>query len=300
MTKLPRLEPGAHIRVVSPASSIEPAKIEKGVAVLEAEGYRVTLGANVFERDGYLAGTDGARAADLQDAFADPGVDCVFCSRGGYGCARLLPLLDLDRMAASGKLLVGFSDVTALHTALNRRGLPTLYGPMLLTLGSDRAPWVTQSLLRAMRGEDSIVTEAPAGKTLVPGRAQGVVTGGCVCLIASSLATPEAIETEGKILLLEDVDEPAHRVDSMLTQLRNGGFLQRAAGIVVGEMTGTDDQPKDGIGHWDWRRIVQDRVGDLGVPAVFDFPFGHAMHILTLPLGVPATLDAEKGTLLYA
>jgi muramoyltetrapeptide carboxypeptidase len=285
------------VRVVSPASPLTPDQAQDGVALLESQGYRVTLGQHVYDRDGYLAGTDEARASDLMDAFEDPDVACVVCSRGGYGCARLLPFLDLDHMAASGKMFCGFSDVTTLHLALNRRGLVSMHTPMLITWSVEREPWVVDSFLSLLKGVAAAPEGAKRGETLVDGVAEGVLTGGCMCLIGDSLSTPDAIDTTGKIVVLEDVDENPHRVDALLTHFLNAGLLQRAAGLVIGEMTNTDEKTDPKIGAWPWRRIVEDRVRPLGVPAVVNFPVGHMKTMLSVPLGVSARLDAGAGTL---
>jgi muramoyltetrapeptide carboxypeptidase len=287
------------VRLVSPASPIAPEKVAPFTKMLEDWGYRVTAGRHAFDSDYYLAGTDADRARDIQDAFADPEVDAVFCTRGGYGCARLMPLLDLDAIAASGKLFLGFSDLTTLHLALNRRGLPTLHAPMALTFTVDREPWVYTSLSNVIAGNDPVVREAPSGVTLVPGLAEGVVTGGCLCLLTDSIGTPDPFECEGKIVLIEDVDENPHRIDAMLTHLRLSGTIEKAAGIVVGEMTRTDDKPDESIGAKPWREIVRDRLGDLDVPCITEFPFGHCKNMLSLPLGIRASLDAGAGTLTY-
>jgi muramoyltetrapeptide carboxypeptidase len=287
------------VRVVSPASPLTPEQTAAGIALLESEGYVVALGEHVYDRDGYLAGSDEDRATDLMRAFTDPGVSCVMCSRGGYGSARLLPLLDLDAMAASGKMFCGFSDVTTLHLALNRRGLVTMHMPMLITLSVDREPWVVESFKNLLKGDASAPGGAKKGESLVGGTAEGLVTGGCMCLLGDSLATVDALETDGRILLLEDVDESPHRVDALLTHLLNVGLLQRAAGIVVGEMTNTDEKADPKIGAWTWRRIVEDRVQPLGIPTVVDFPIGHMKTMLSVPLGVRARLDADAGTLTF-
>lgn len=297
MTKPRALRPGAHVRVVSPSSGLNPDQVELGVETLRDMGYVVSFGEHVFDRHYYLAGADADRAKDLQEAFADPTVDCVMCARGGYGAARILSMLDLDAMAASGKAFCGFSDITTFHLALNRRGLATFHTPMMITLSVPREPWVVESLARLLRGEDPFGVDYPRAQTLTPGQAEGEVTGGCLCLLADSLSTPDPLETEGKIFVIEDVDENPHRVDALFTHMRNAGLLQRAAGIVIGEMTRTDERSDPSIGSWPWREIVADRVADLGVPAVVGFPFGHMPNMLSVPLGVRARLDADAGTL---
>jgi muramoyltetrapeptide carboxypeptidase len=291
------LWPGDEIRIVSPASPVEEGQLAQGIALLKGAGYRVTSGKHVFARAGFLAGTDGERAADLDEAFGDDRVACVFCARGGYGSARLLGLIDLDRAAASGKLFCGFSDITSLHLALNRRGLATAHAPMLLTLSTPRPSWVRESLLALLAGGDPLAVASPRAETVVPGTAEGVLTGGCLCLLCDSLATPDPLDAEGAILLIEDVDEPPHRVDAMLTHLLRAGVIQRAAGIVVGEMTRTDEKADPAIGAAPWREIVHERLAPLDLPMVLGYPFGHATAALSVPLGVRARLDAREGRL---
>ena len=293
------LTAGSTIALVSPASPLPESKLEAMLGILDSEGYSVKLMPNALASDEYLAGTDTQRAADLQAAFDDDEVDAVLCTRGGYGCARLLEHLDLDRIAQSGKMFLGFSDITTLHLALNRRGFPTVHSPMAITLSTPRQEWVYESFKRTLRGDNQIPIEAPNAATVVGGVAEGVVTGGCLCLIGDSIGTADSIDCAGKIVLIEDVDENPHRIDAMLTHLRNCGQIQQAAGILIGEMTRTDERVDEGIGGKPWRDIVRDRLGDLGIPLAIDYPFGHAPQMLTLPLGIHARFDADAGTLTY-
>lgn len=293
------LKPGARIRIVSPASPIKEEKLGPITALLESEGYVVERSRYALADDVHLAGDDRQRAEDLTEAFRDPSVNAIICSRGGYGSARLLPYLNFDKLAASSKLLLGFSDITTLHLALNRRGLPTIYAPMAVTLTVQREPWVIESFKRALKGIVETPDGVPPGETMVKGSVEAEVTGGCLCLITDSLATPESIDCEGKIVLIEDVDEAPHRVDAMLTHLLNAGQIQKAAGIVVGEMTRTDEKPDESIGGKPWRVIVEERLKPLGIPTIVNYPFGHAPNMLSLPMGVKARLEADKGTLTY-
>jgi muramoyltetrapeptide carboxypeptidase len=293
------LKSGSLICLVTPASPIAADKVERATALLEENGYRVKLGESVFASDSYLAGSDAERAADLQRAFDDPEVDAVFCTRGGYGCARLFPYLDLDRIASSGTMFLGFSDVTALHGALNRRGMPTVHAPMALTLAFDREPWVYESLLAVLRGDDPVHADAPKGQCVVDGVADGLLVGGCMCLVCDTIGTPEEVAFNGNLLLLEDVDEAPHRVDAMLTHLLNSGRAECVAGFVVGEMTRTDEKIDEGIGGKPWREIVRDRLEPLGKPLIIDFPVGHAKNMLSMPLGISARLDAREGSVSY-
>lgn len=290
------LRRGDTIALVSPASPVSKENLELAVSFLEGAGFNVWHSPGVNRPGAYLAGTDAERAADLMEAFTRPGIDAVLCSRGGYGCARLFPFLDLNIIAASGRILAGFSDITTLHLALNRRGLPTLHAPMALTLSNQKSPWVYDSLLTGLTGGTAVPAEAPVGRCVVPGTAEGVTIGGCLCLLCDSIGTPNALETGGKLLFIEDVDENPHRVDAMLTHLRNSGLAAKASGIVIGEMTRTDERVDAGIGGSPWRDIVRDRLADLNIPVMTDYPFGHVKDMLTIPLGVRARMDAEAGT----
>lgn len=294
-----KLAPGDAIRIVSPASPLLPEKTDFVRDLLVKEGYQVEFAESCFAQDHYLAGTDQERAKDLMNAFADPKVKAVLCARGGYGCARLFPYLDLDAIAASGKMFLGFSDITTLHIALNNRGLPTVHAPMPLTMAYPRDSWVHSSFLASLKGEPTVVPEAPKGTAMVSGIAEGMLVGGCLCLICDSIGTPNSIDVEGRILLIEDVDENPHRIDAMLTHLLNSGIVQKAAGILIGEMTRSDERQDEGIGGKPWREIVRDRFGNLGIPLMVDFPFGHNKNMLSLPLGVRVEMDADQGTLTY-
>lgn len=298
-TKPAALKPGDTIRMVSPASPITREKTDFARELLEGEGYRVEFSKHCFDSDYHLAGSDQDRAQDLMDAFLDPAVRAVYCSRGGYGCARLFPFLDVDTIVEAKKLFLGFSDITTLHIALNNRGLATVHAPMALTLTNPREAWVYDSLRAVMKGENPVHADAPRGQTLISGQAEGVVVGGCLCLICDSIGTPNPINVESRILIIEDVDEDPHRVDAMLTHLLNSGTVQKAAGIVFGEMTRTDERNGEGIGGKPWREIVKERFGGLSIPIIHDFPFGHNKNMLSLPLGVRARLDADQGLLTY-
>jgi muramoyltetrapeptide carboxypeptidase len=199
----------------------------------------------------------------------------------------------------SGKLFIGFSDITSLHLAINGAGLATVYGPMLGWLSQPREEWVWQSFLNVLKGDAGIPAEAPRAETVVAGLARGKTTGACLTLVTDSLGTPYSVEARGKILLLEDVGERTHRIDGALTHLLNSGTLDGVAGIVVGEMTETEWNTEDTDHLLSWREIVFERLKPLNVPMVVGYPFGHIPGMLTLPLGIEAELDADAGTLTY-
>lgn len=296
--RLPRpIGPGATLGLVSPASAIPDSDLDAGIAALEAIGFRTKLMPNARKRHFDFAGTDAERASDLQSAFADPEVDGVLCTRGGYGCARLLPFLNLDTLAESEKPFLGFSDITTLHLAMNRRGRVTFHAPMVWTLGKPRPGWVFESFVGALAGDFSISEGAPKGIPVIAGTASGPVGGGCLTLLADSLGTSDPFCGSEQIVLIEDVGEQPHRVDAQLTHLQNAGAFEGVRGFVIGEFTGTDEKRREHDA--DWRSIVRERLEPLGAPMVFDYPFGHIDAMLTLPLGVEGTLDADAGILRY-
>jgi muramoyltetrapeptide carboxypeptidase len=242
----------------------------------------------------YLAGDDTRRLEEWREAVADPEARAIFCARGGYGAMRILPGIDPAPLLARPKLLVGFSDVTAIHAALNRAGLATVHGPVLTQLG--RAPEEAIRHLEAL-----LLGEAPrAGAweppapgaglvgtgTIRPGRARGPLLGGSLAILAHLAGTPFLPSLDGAILLLEDVGEKPYRLDRYLTQLRLSGALDRVAGVAVGQLTQCDEPGLRGAD------VVRELVAALGVPAVEGFPAGHEDANFAVPLGARATLVA--------
>ncbi|MFD5073304.1 LD-carboxypeptidase [Streptomyces sp. NPDC058371] len=298
LTRPARLAPGARVAVVAPSGPVPEERLEAGLDLLRGWDLDPVVAPHVLDRHAefdYLAGTDAHRAADFQAAWCDPGVDAVFCARGGYGVQRMVDLLDWDAIAAAGpKVFLGFSDITALHEAFAARvGLVTLHGPMAAGidfLKNARA----QEHLRATLFEPETVRTIAApggGSALVPGQARGVLLGGCLCLLAAELGTPYARPSaRGGLLCLEDVGEEAYRLDRYLTQLLRAGWFDGVAGILLGSWV--DCSPTSQV-----RALLADRLGGLGVPVVEEFGFGHGEGALTIPFGVAAELNAVAGTL---
>lgn len=293
------LKPGDTLGIVSPASPLDPERLAKGREVIESRGYKTKLYPNTLKKDHYLAGSDEERASDMMAAFADPDVAAVICARGGYGCARILPKVDLAAIVASRKMFMGFSDITTFHIALNNLGFVTMHTPMPITLSYERVDWVYESFFRLLAGDPAPPEESPRAETVVPGIAEGRLIGGCMCLLCDSLSTPHALDVDDRLLIIEDVDENPHRVDAMFTHFLNAGILQRAAGIIVGEMTNTDEKQDPTIGPKPWREIVHPILRKAGRPAVTGFPFGHMKTMLSLPLGIRARLDADAGRVTF-
>jgi muramoyltetrapeptide carboxypeptidase len=290
------LRPGDRVEVVAPSGPVRPDRLERGCAQLRARGLEVTLGSHVLARHGRTAGTDAERAADLTAAWCDDGVAAVLCARGGYGALRLLDLLDAAAFAAARpKAFVGSSDATVLHRWLARHAdVVTLYGPMVAgrALGSgELGPVWADHLVRTLTAPEEVVElAAPAAAELVPGSATGVVTGGNLNLLAALLGSPEAGAGRGSIVVLEDVNKESHRLDRLLTQLLRAGWFDGVAGVVAGTWANCGPDADE---------ILLERLGPLGVPVLAGFDVGHGPRQLTVPLGVPATLDTARRILRY-
>ncbi len=296
------LFPGARVALVCASSAVPPERLGPAVDAVAALGLEpVVFPSCVFEnRHGYLAASDAQRARDLQDAFADPAIDGVLSIRGGYGAHRVLPLLDLDAIAAAPKSFSGYSDVTALHTAFNQRcGLVTYHTIMPATESAREIYGFSMDCLRrALFGTLTGPLENPPGQsmtTLVPGRARGPLCGGNLSLLCAGLGTPWELDTRGKLLFLEDVGEKTDRVDAMLTQLRNAGKFADCAGVLLGAWTGCT--PEDPERTLSLPEIFAELVAPAGKPALMDLACGHVLPTVALPLGAEAVLDAGAKTL---
>lgn len=291
------LRPGATVALVAPASPYDADRFHRGVARLQALGYRVRPGAGHRAPGHLVAGSLAARLDELHGAFADPAVDAVMAIRGGYGSMALLPHLDWALLAAHPKPLVGLSDLTPLlNAAFDRTGLVTFHGPMVVGFGGDTDGPSIQRLLDALTRPvplpDLVAGGTAAEHRMVPGTARGRLAGGNLALVASTLGTPYAIRPEGRILLLEDVGEPPYRIHRELVQLRLAGVLDRCAAVGFGEMVGCG--VPDGA-RYTLRQAVADAMDGLSVPVIWGLPFGHGKRNWTFPVGVDAELDAGAG-----
>ncbi|MCP2341305.1 S66 peptidase family protein [Actinomadura rupiterrae] len=308
-----RLRPGDRVAVIAPSGPVDPDRLAAGCEVLRGLGLDVALGKHVRDRvnlnedravrDGWyrLAGTDADRAADLTDAWCDPSVRAVLCARGGYGATRLLDHLDWTALAAATgpepKILHGSSDITALHVAFGARlGITTSFGPMSASqIVAAPAPHedgaeALAGLRAALFGSGTI--EVPGTSVVRAGHAEGPLTGGTLSLLTALLGTPHAPPpAAGKIVFLEDVTEEPYRLDRMLTQLLQSGWLEGAAGIALGSFHDCGD-PDEALA------VLTARLAPLGVPVLAGLPAGHGPRQLTLELGAPAVLDTGARHLL--
>jgi muramoyltetrapeptide carboxypeptidase len=298
------LRRGSLIAVPTPGSPLlNPEYLEIGFAWLEEQGFRVRLTKHANIGESFKAGPPELRAQDLNDAFADADVDAICPLAGGHSAPQVLPHLDYELIAADPKPFVAFSELTVLHAALlEKAGLVTFYGPMVSALGL--FPEVTRrSWLRALTTTEPlgiVDPEGPPARTIVPGGAEGELVGGTLSLVDTLLGTPFEIDTRGKILLLEDVDEEPPRVDRFLTHLRNAGKLQECAGIWLGDFKRCVPRAQSPL--WEGHNLnVEELIGELiaplGIPAVHGLRIGHGSEVMTVPLGVRARLDADAGRL---
>jgi muramoyltetrapeptide carboxypeptidase len=279
------LRPNDAVAVVAPCGPFDRTAFEKGLAVI-AERYRPVFTERIFETRRYLAGTDEARAAELQRALDDEGVKAVFIARGGYGAMRLLPSLRLH----APKPLVGFSDATALHLAMQAKGWRTLHAPVLTQLGKQPADVVTR-LFDLLEGRP--VAPLPGTRTVVPGIAEGPLIGGNLSVVSRLVGTPYFPSLHGAVLLLEDVGERPYRLDRMWTHLELAGVLNGVAGVVFGEFTGCEEQGAT----YSSAEVLDELAQALGVPCAAGFGIGHGDVNFPVPLGARVRLDADRQVL---
>lgn len=327
MIKPHRLEKGMTIGIIAPASGVpEPEKIDLGIERLLKMGYRVKEGKSLRSRFGYLASPDAARLADIHGMFRDPKVDAIMCVRGGYGTGRLLDAVDYAVIKKNPKIFIGFSDITSIQLAIWKRcGLVTFSGPMLTFTFAPPKPrsFTMGGFMRTLTRK-----EAPGSiwqghkdrkfRVVRHGSASGALTGGNLSLACATIGTPYEIETRGKIVFLEDLDEKPYRIDRMLTQMLSAGKLRDAAAVVFGRNVPDEETAKlekklarEGLPRvvssaprnpprsyeQTTDDVIADRLRGLGIPVIIGLPFGHIEDYATLPIGVRASMVSRTGEL---
>lgn len=303
------LRRGDTIGIVAPSSPLfDEGEIEFTFKWLEKVGLKYKLGKHIFESYSDYAGTDEARIEDLHAMWADADVAAVMPMRGGNGAVRLLPRLDFDLIGRNPKIIMGYSDITALLVPIHERtGLVTFHGPMMGSFFE--GPYTFRYFHKAVMNKRPIglITDLPAETwnpsyppprmVLSEGSAEGRLTGGCMTLIRQLMGTPYEMETEGRILFMEDLESEPHEIDRYLTQLLLAGKLQKAAGIVIGECSNCHpgDSKRNSLPlNYSLERVLKDRLSGLSIPVVYGFRFGHSKEKFTLPLGVMASLNASR------
>ncbi len=287
-----RLKPGDKIGIAAPAGPFDRELFLRGARILEEMGFKVHVPEGLLDARGFLAGTDKHRAEIVNQLFADKSVEAIVCARGGYGSLRILHLLDFDTIAQNPKIFIGFSDITALLTVLfDRCGLVTFHGPVVTSL-ADANRTTKQSLSQALSSDRKLDVEVTGGVTVKSGSGEGILCGGNLTTLCHLVGTPFAPSFANKLLFLEDRAEAPYRIDRMLMQMKLAECFQGLAGIVLG--TFEDCGPIEEIIN-----IIKEIFADCQIPIMAGLDAGHGKHNLTLPMGIEATLDADRHLLAY-
>jgi muramoyltetrapeptide carboxypeptidase len=298
----PALKPGDTIGIISPASRpLNMERFERGVAYLKAKGFQVKIAPHALDQHGYLAGTDPDRAMDLNEMFRDPAVKIIICSRGGYGVPRLLHLIDYDTIRANPKIFVGYSDISALQQAiLAQCRLVTYSGPMVaVEMGAGIDPMTEKHFFDLLHHpEQSHLLNYPGEmsfKVLKSGKAEGFLMGGCLSVLCGVVGSPYLPDFEDSILVIEDIDEEPYSIDRNLSHLKAAGIFQQVKGIVVGQFLDSElkDPTKPSLTI---DQVLNEILGDLPVPIVYDYAYGHGPRKFTIPFGARARLDTDTET----
>ena len=291
----PRLQPRDVVRVVAASGPVPREEFNAGAGILQ-QRYRLRYDpADIFASEGFLAGPDEHRLAQLNAALADPEARAVIAARGGYGLLRLLPFLDLAPLRTHPKLIVGFSDVTALLAQAYRAGVASLHGPVVTQI-----PRISPEDLQALYG----LMENPGRGLLlsgldgiIPGRVQGPLVGGNLEVLSRLLGTPFAPSFDGAILFLEDIGERPYRVDRLITHLDLAGVFNAVSAVVVGQFVDCREREDSKLPSPTVEQVLEERLGRLPIPVVTGGKFGHATAHAPLPYGTLAELDTRSGTL---
>jgi muramoyltetrapeptide carboxypeptidase len=295
--KPPPLLEGDTVGVVATAAAVEHEYLERGVAELVRQGYRVKVSERALARDRILAGADEERAEELMRFFRDTEVNAIFAARGGYGSGRLLPMIDFGLMRRNPKIFLGFSDQTFLLNAIvELSAMVCFHGPMVAKDVAGGVSARSMLHLRRLLAGELDRFDLQAAEAIHQGVAQGEVIGGCLSIVVAMLATPYAPDFTGKILFLEDTGEKAYRIDRMLVQLRHSGVLSKVAGVVFGGMRAPGDSESE-------RRLIRqfaaEQTAGLGVPVLWGIEAGHGTENFTLPIGARARVDAHARSITF-
>jgi muramoyltetrapeptide carboxypeptidase len=287
-----RLKKGDTIGIVAPANNARREDVLEGKKKIEKLGYKVILSKSIFDRWHSFAGQDQDRISDINDFFKDPDIDAIICLRGGYGSIRMVEELDIDIVKANPKIFIGYSDITTLHTKLNRdANLITFHGPMVTSNFLDIDDFTLESLLQLVENPTGRVLVNPVPlKRLSGGIAIGEVVGGNLITLMGDMGTPNQLDLSDKILFIEEINEPTYKIDRALTQLLNSGELNKVKGIILGDFNNCGKASEDDISLME---LFEDRLLGLGVPIIYNFKSGHCKPMVTLPLGGKIKLDCN-------
>ena len=296
MIKPKPLKENCTIGIVSPSYWLDEKNLNKTAKFFQDIGYNIDIGSSNNLKWGPFAGTPQKRADDLHRMFADPDIDAIMCARGGYGANRVLPLLDYDLIQQNPKIFIGYSDITAYLTSITQKtNLVTFHGPMLTTYKKSWINYNYNLMKRVLTGENNINIEPPESlktRILKNGAASGPLWGGNMSLLINRLGTSDALNTNGVILFLEDIDEYLYSFERMLVQMRTSGMFDQINGLIVGELEDIRDQEVRFGRNTD--EIILDICGDLDIPIVSNFPCGHGKYQATLPISITTEINTTK------
>ena len=292
LIKPKRLIPGDVIGIAAPAGPFDRDEFDRGIEAIKSLGFDVCLPQRLQQAQGFLAASDNHRVGILMDLFGNPEVDAIICARGGYGSIRILERLDYEVLRAYPKVFIGFSDISALHTAIFKlTGLVVFHGPMVTSLGKS-GPRTLDSLMAAVTSDAPLEVRPSNTNKIYPGKASGEVVGGNLATLCHLLGTPYAPVYKDCILLLEDTTEAPYKIDRMLFQMKMAGCFEGMAGLVLGSF-------QDCGNYQEICDIVGEIFEEMQVPVLAGFEIGHGSENVTIPLGISATLDTERGSLNY-
>jgi muramoyltetrapeptide carboxypeptidase len=287
------LKGGERIGIVAPGFAVKREAIIRGASYLTSKGFQVKIGRSVFRKQGYFAGKDEERAADLNAMIRDPAVRCIVFARGGFGTSKILRKVDFDALRGDPKLLVGYSDITALFLAVNRNlGFPVFYAPVAAELGVRRL-FDENSLWASLSGRRHRVSIA-RNQVMNDGMSEAIMEGGCLTMISTVVGSSFEPDFTGKILFWEEVGEEPYRIDRMLNHLKMAGKLDRLKGVIVGKLVKCDASKKT-PGKRPVKEIIEEYFGDQDIPVIYDFPAGHCERKITIPLGGQVMIDTKAG-----
>ncbi|RLD24875.1 MAG: LD-carboxypeptidase [Bacteroidetes bacterium] len=265
------LTKGDKIAIVSPSGRLQENSLDAAIKILTSWGLQVVLGKHVYDTNNYFAGQDSHRIADLQEAFDEPSIAAVLCARGGYGVTRIMEKIELNSIKKTPKWVIGYSDITALHLRLENQGIAGIHGPMGTSFSDGKAHSAIESLRDLLFNKTSKISAMEPGVT--PGLITAPITGGNLSLIVDSLGTPDEIDTQNKILFIEEIAEKTYKIDRMFQQLLRAGKLDKLAGLIIGHFSEIDEGSTP-FGE-SWKEVITNIAQNYSYPLSFGFNIGH-------------------------
>lgn len=296
-----KLKQGGTIGIVSPSSSVSKEREEQCRKVIESMGYKVKMADNISSsKGGYMAGDEKIRGEWINKMFADENVDAIICTRGGDGANRIIEYIDLEIIKNNKKIFVGYSDITSLHLLFNQCcDLVTFHGPMVSSNIIDNFDDETKdAFFEAINAENEYIYKAPKGLDILvakDGKAEGILTGGNFTLVCTSMGTPYEIDTNDKIIFIEDLNDHIGNIDRYMYQLKNAGKLQVAKGILIGQFTNCkiDEEGYDVV------QVVKDATEGLDIPIMYNIQSGHDYPMINIPLGAKCIMDTKDKSIIF-